>query len=58
MGPNEGEECDDQEVSGGSGPIKRQALSGEDYLLYSAPARKLKSVTLTKGETPDDDGDE
>ena len=55
MSPNECDDCDDTEsVSGLSGPIRRQTLSGEDYLLFSAPARKLKSVTLTKGETPEE----
>lgn len=55
MSPNECDDCDDTEsVSGLSGPIRRQALSGEDYLLFSAPARKLKSVKLTKGETPEE----
>ena len=55
MSPNECDDCDDTEsVSGLPGPIRRQALSGEDYLLFSAPARKLKSVKLTKGETPEE----
>ena len=52
MSPNECDDCDDTESV--SGPVRRQTLSGEDYLLFSAPARKLKSVTLTKGETPEE----
>ena len=52
MSPNECDDCDDTESV--SGPIRRQTLSGEDYLLFSAPARKLKSVILTKGETPEE----
>lgn len=55
MSPNECEDGDDLEsVSSVSGPVRRLALSGQDYLLFSAPQRKLKSVTLTKGEMPDE----
>ena len=28
---------------------KQPSLSGQDYLLYSAPARKLRSSVLSKG---------
>ena len=54
MSPNECEDCDDTGPVSVLGPIRRQTLSGEDYLLLGAPARKLKSVTLTKGETIDE----
>ena len=50
-------DCDDQEPSGARRQAscqeqggRRQALSGEDYLLFSAPARKLKNTSLSKGE--------
>ena len=47
MSPN------DQEAAPALAPArsrKQPSLSGQDYLLYSAPARKLRSSVLSKGE--------
>ena len=45
---------DDQEAAPAPAPAparsrKQPSLSGQDYLLYSAPARKLRSSVLSKG---------
>ena len=47
---------DDQEAAHTPAPAlaparsrKQPSLSGQDYLLYSAPARKLRSSVLSKG---------